>query len=207
LRGFGLEKECMLNFIKRHLVAKKLVILIILALGCWQFGSGTYIYAKAQVAQLMLNHAWSKTLKGEKKVTPWDWADTYPVAKISFAKHNKNYIILAGGTGRTMAFGPGHVSSSSLPGQGGNSVIVGHRDTHFSILQNLEHGDIINIQLENKNLSYTVADSFIVDKYQSEVMQEHGSEMLTLITCYPFNAMQAGSRLRYIVQAIQTRIL
>lgn len=189
------------KFLNRHLAPKRLVILFILAIGCWQFGTGSYIYAKAQIAQHLLNHAWSKTLNGEEKVKPWDWADTYPIAKISFSTQNKNFIVLAGGSGRNMAFGPGHISATPLPGQGGNSVLVGHRDTHFSVLEYLENDDPIHIQLENKHLSYTVTNVFIVDEYQSEVMQEQDTEMLTLITCYPFSAIQAGGPLRYVVQA------
>ena len=179
---------------------KRLGVLIIIAIGGWQFSSGTYIYAKAQLAQYLLTNAWTKTLDGNPKVKPWRWADTHPVAKITF-DNKLDYIILAGGSGRTMAFGPGHVSATPLPGNGGNSVIVGHRDTHFSVLKDLTPGDIIQVQIPNKLISYKVVNSFIVDQSQSEVMQDFGSEQLTLITCYPFNALQAGGPLRYVVRA------
>ena len=46
-----------------------------------------------------------------------------------------------------MAFGPGHLSASSLPGQPGNSVIAGHRDTHFNFLQYVEVGESLVIEL------------------------------------------------------------
>lgn len=178
----------------------KLGVLIIIAIGGWQFSSGTYIYAKAQLAQYLLSNAWTKTLEGNPKVKPWKWADTHPVAKITF--NNKlDYIILAGGSGRTMAFGPGHVSATPLPGNGGNSVIVGHRDTHFTVLKDLTPGDVIQVQIPNKQISYKVVNSFIVDQSQSEVMQDFGTEQLTLITCYPFDALQAGGPLRYVVRA------
>ena len=179
---------------------KRLGVLIIIAIGGWQFSSGTYIYAKAQLAQYLLTNAWTKTLDGNPKVKPWRWADTHPVAKITF-DNKLDYIILAGGSGRTMAFGPGHVSATPLPGNGGNSVIVGHRDTHFSVLKDLTPGDIIQVQIPNKQISYKVVNSFIVDQSQSEVMQDFGSEQLTLIPCYPFNALQAGGPLRYVVRA------
>ena len=190
------------KYLSDYLALKRITIVFILTIGCLQFGSGTYIYAKAQIAQLLLNQAWSKTLAGGKKVKPWDWADTYPIAEISFSNYNKRYIVLAGGTGRTMAFGPGHVSSSPLPGQGGNSVLVGHRDTHFAILEDLDYGDPIHIQLENKNINYSVVNSFITNEHHYEVMQEQGFEMLTLITCYPFNAIHTGGPLRYVIQAM-----
>jgi sortase A len=180
---------------------KKLAFLSIIFIGGWQFGSGSYIYAKAQLAQLLLNNAWSKTLQGESEVKPWDWADTHPIAKITFNNTQEDYIVLAGGTGRTMAFGPGHVSATPLPGNGGNSVIVGHRDTHFTVLKDLKFGDEIDVQTANKHIRYKVASLSIIDKSQSEVMNNFGSEQLTLITCYPFDAIQAGGPLRYVVQA------
>ena len=57
------------------------------------------------------------------------------------------------------------------------------------------------MQIPNKLISYKVVNSFIVDQSQSEVMQDFGSEQLTLITCYPFDALQAGGPLRYVVRA------
>lgn len=179
----------------------KFVFISVIIAGGWQFGSGSYIYAKAQIAQLLLENAWSKTLQGERDVKPWKWADTYPIAKITFNNNQEDYIVLAGGTGRTMAFGPGHVTATPLPGNGGNSVIVGHRDTHFTVLKDLKFGDVIDVQTTNQQIRYKVANVSIVDKSQSEVMYDFGSEQLTLITCYPFDAIQAGGPLRYVVQA------
>ena len=188
-------------FLSKYRLLKKLIILSIILLGGWQFSSGSYIYAKAQLAQLLLNNAWTKTLQGGSKVKPWNWADTYPIAKITFNNTKENYIVLSGGSSRTMAFGPGHVTASPLPGNGGNSVIVGHRDTHFAVLNDLKLGDNIDIQTVNKQIRYKITKMFIVDKSQSEVMQNFGLEELTLITCYPFDAIQSGGPLRYVVQA------
>ena len=173
----------------------------VIIIAFWQLYTGSYIYTKAQLAQILLNSAWTKTLQGEHQVKPWDWADTYPIAKITFNSLDKNYIVLAGGNGRTMAFGPGHISSSPLPGNSGNSVIVGHRDTHFAALENLTLDDEIVVELPNKIVRYKISNLLIVDKNQTEVMQYHGVDQLTLITCYPFNSIYSGGPLRYIVQA------
>ena len=180
---------------------KKVCLLIFFIIGCWQIWSGSYIYLKAQLAQFLLNNAWSKTIDGKNKVKPWSWADTYPVAKISFTNLEKNFIVLEGGSSRTMAFGPGHVSATPLPGYGGNSVIVGHRDTHFSLLKHIKPDNIIQMQLPDRYLNYKVTNTFIVDKNNSEVMQNYGLNQLTLITCYPFDAIHPGGPLRFVVQA------
>ena len=193
-------------FLNRLFSIKNLLYLIILILGSWQFGTGTFIFAKAQLAQYLLNNAWNKTIETQKRIKPWNWADTYPVAKISFREHKKEFIVLAGGNGRIMAFGPGHVSATPLPGNKGNSVIVGHRDTHFLILKNLHYGNVIDMQLPNNHFSYKVVNTFIVDHSQTEVMHNHGEELLTLITCYPFNSPHAGGPLRYVVQAVPIHV-
>ena len=39
-----------------------------------------------------------------------------------------------------MAFGPGHLSGTPLPGEAGNAVVSGHRDTHFAFLRGLREG-------------------------------------------------------------------
>ena len=179
-------------------------VIAIMFAGCWQIGSAGYIQGKAHLAQFLLNLAWSQTLQGETKVKPWGWADTYPVARLTFNKQQDDYIVLAGGTGRTMAFGPGHVSSTPLPGNGSNSVMVGHRDTHFSGLKYLKLGDEIHVETTKQKMRYKVVDAFIVDHKQSEVMGDFGVDLLTLITCYPFDALHAGGPLRYVVQAEPT---
>jgi len=169
------------------------IYLVIFVIGSWQFGSGMYIYAKSHYAQFLMENAWSKTINGQGYVKPWSWADTHPIAKISFLEHKKNYIVLAGGSERTMAFGPGHISATSMPGKHGNSVLVGHRDTHFSILKELEIGNVIDIQNSDSLVRYEVVNSFIVDRSQTEVMNDYGIKLLTLITCYPFDDLHAGN--------------
>ena len=179
----------------------KVIVIVLIVLGCWQFSSGSYIYIKAQLAQLLLNSAWSKTVESNQKVKPWGWADTYPVSKITFGKAQEKYIVLAGGSGRTMAFGPGHVNATPLPGDGGNSVLVGHRDTHFSVLETLNKGDVILVETPHKNLKYRVSETFVIHEDQTKIMQNDGNDRLTLITCYPFDALSTGGPLRYVVIA------
>ena len=65
----------------------------------------------------------------------------------------------------------------------------------------MKFGDEIRMQTPNKQINYKVTNTFIVDQSQSEVMQDFGLEQLTLITCYPFDAIHTGGPLRYVVQA------
>ncbi len=105
----------------------------LLALGFWQLGQGAYIPAKAWLAQELMQRAWLRVSAGEDRAAPWPWADTWPVARLSAKSHDVDLIVLAGGSGRTLAFGPGHLGASALPGEVGNMIIAGHRDTHFAL--------------------------------------------------------------------------
>ena len=45
-----------------------------------------------------------------------------------------------------MAFGPGHLDGTPRPGEPGNAVVSGHRDTHFAFLRRLREGDAILVE-------------------------------------------------------------
>lgn len=177
---------------------------LLLALGGWQLGQGAYIYAKAQLAQVLVARAWERTLEGERQVRPWSWADTWPVARLMVPEAKVDLYVLAGASGRTIAFGPGHMAGTPLPGSAGNSVIGGHRDTHLAFLQKLALGQELFVQrADGSTLHYRVAGREIVDKADTGVIMDEGDTRLTLITCYPFNALRAGGRERYVVSARQ----
>lgn len=171
-------------------------------LGFWQLGQGAYIPAKAWVAQELMQRAWQKTGSVTDVVPPWPWADTWPVAKLSAMSGDTELIILEGGSGRTLAFAPGHMSSSVLPGEAGNSVIAGHRDTHFQFLQYLATGDRLLFEMpDGRHHLYVVSHIDVVDSRRGSILLDTESAMLSLVTCYPFDAVTAGSPMRYVVSA------
>jgi sortase A len=178
------------------------VILFILPLcGLWFIGQGSYIHAKAVLAQLLLETAWSETLNGQKEVKPWPWADTWPIARLSAPAYGISHIVLAGASGSSLAFGPGHLFGSAKPGEKGNVIISGHRDTHFSFLKEIRKGDHIELQSKTKTSAYQVTDIQIIDKTKIDSIPVDTNNKLVLITCYPFDAIQSGGPLRYMVTA------
>ena len=182
---------------------KRLMIAAALALtGAALFGDGAYLYAKARVAQLLLARAWARTLRGERDVKPWGWADTWPVARIEFPRQGSSAIVLAGASGRTMAFGPGHVDGTALPGENGNCVISAHRDTQFAVLRDVAAGDPIILEArDGRTYRYRVRSTRVVDRRDTSVLEPAAGRRLTLITCYPFDAVVPGGPLRYVVVA------
>ena len=163
------------------------------------FASSGYIHAKALLAQHLIEAAWTSSIKQNRPVPPWYWADTFPVAKLTLA--NKTLYVLAGATGRTLAFGPGHLSHTPLPGEAGNSVISGHRDTHFAILEKLQVGDLVHTSTGSISSRYQVQEIRIAHENQIELTEDSDQDLLTLITCYPFNSIAPDPELRFIVRA------
>jgi sortase A len=111
-------------------------------------------------------------------------------------------IVLAGGSGRTIAFGPGHLDGSADPARRGNCVLAGHRDTHFSFLKDLNEGDLVLIEtVDGRTVPYEVRDALVVDETELWVLGESEGCRLTLVTCFPFDDPIPGGPLRYVVRA------
>jgi len=86
---------------------------------------------------------------------------------------------------------------TSLPGENGNVVILGHSTlpqlydtkdykTIFTYLPSLNKGDTINITVGNENYKYEVFEMFVVKPDKVSVLgQNFDDSYLTLITCVP----------------------
>jgi sortase A len=171
-------------------------------LGVWQVASAGWIHAKAALAQRLIAHAWTQARDGGPARRPWPWADMRPVARLTVPGHHVELFVLDNATPRALAFGPAHVGGTASPGGSGNSVIVAHRDTHFAFLRSMALDDEIEVEgARGARARYRVSDVSIVDQGEARVLDAADSEQLTLITCYPFDAVMPGTRLRYVVVA------
>lgn len=174
----------------------------VLAAALWQIGEGSWIYAKARLAQFLLQRAWSRTLAGHDSVKPWPWADTWPVARLTLPSKGIDLIILSGSYGRTLAFGPGFVESSAVPGSPGTTILTGHRDTHFAFLESVQPGEQLSLQSTDSSLHhYRVTDRQIIDSRTGIIPLDRKQNALVLITCYPFATLIPGGPFRYVVTA------
>ena len=163
---------------------------------------GGYIYAKAAAAQYLIERAWTRNEFAGHAIEPWPWADTQVVARLRVPDRHIRRFVLAGAHGQALAFGPGHLSGTPLPGEAGNAVIAGHRDTHFSFLRELEIGDEILLDLPHgTTVRYRVLRIWVTTDTDVRPLAERTEKYLTLITCYPFDALSAGGPLRYVVEA------
>jgi sortase A len=156
---------------------------------------------KAFAAQVLINAAWDRTQRGAEQARPWPWADTTPVARMTFDEQ-KTLVVLEGSSGRNLAFAPSHDAASVLPGEPGNSVISAHRDTHFRVLEHAQIGDRIQVErADGRSFEFSVTDVSVVDSRKRRIALDGDEPTLTLVTCYPFDAISPGGPLRFVVTA------
>ena len=176
-----------------------------------------WIEVKAYAAQALIEAAWQRNRVGAISARPWPWADTTPVARLTVLARDPrsvampapyaiprgtSLIVLEGASGRNLAFGPTHDAASVLPGETGNSVIAAHRDTHFRILETLAPGDRLRIERTDGRVAFfAVTDIRIVDSRQTRIALDADTPRVTLVTCYPFDAIRPGGPLRFVVTA------
>ena len=108
--------------------------------------------------------------------------------------------VLEGTDQVTLNRGVGRIAGTSLPGQGGNIGIAGHRDGFFRRLKNIRTGDAIEL------VTMSGTDVFVVDRLRItsptdvSVLRPRAKHSLTLVTCYPFYFVGPAPS-RYIVEA------
>lgn len=94
--------------------------------------------------------------------------------------------------------GVGHMPSTPLPGQPGNSVMSGHRTTYgapFHDFDQLAPGDIIEVETGLGVHTYEVRETLIVRPTELWVTEQREGAWLTLTTCHP----RFSSRQRLVV--------
>jgi sortase A len=82
-------------------------------------------------------------------------------------------------------------------------VLSAHRDTQFAFLKSLIVGDVLELETaDGVRHSYRVYDRRIANEKQLDLLESTADPTLTLVTCYPFDAIRPGGPLRYIVRAV-----
>ncbi len=183
----------------------RITAFVLLAAGGLLLADGCWIRAKAVLAQYLLQQAFEETVKTGKQTKAWPWADTWPVARLRMERLDVDLIVLEGEHGEVLAFGPGHVSMSSAPGSDGHCLLAGHRDSSFSFLQYLQPGDIFTLQTGDGTLQYYRMRESSVQAADTLYLDETEQASLTLLTCYPFDSIRPGTKLRYLVFSDRVR--
>ena len=205
---FGITVTLPLGFAHRRrtrqLRLRRAAIIALLLIGAGLLAMGWYLPAKAALAQELLNRAWAATRDDNRAaVKPWPWADTWPVARLQLPGDGAPLTVLAGASGRNLAFAPTLLDGSAEPGTPGVTVIAGHRDTHFRALQKLALGDEFTLERpDGVTFRYAVAALDVIDVDRDVLRLDADESVVALVTCWPFDAVTTGGPERYVVTGV-----
>lgn len=122
------------------------------------------------------------------------------VGRIEIQRLGLSAIVSEGEDEATLAHAVGHLPRSAFPGEAGNVVLAGHRDSLFRSLEKIRLGDRVLLITPDGRFGYRVEDIQVVDPDHVEVLKPTRHQVLTLITCYPFRFIGDAPR-RFVVRA------
>jgi sortase A len=127
-------------------------------------------------------------------------ADGDPIGVIEIPRIGVAVVVVQGDSPDILKRAVGHIADTALPGDAGNVVLAGHRDTFFRSLRDLRVGDAIALKTRQGDFDYVVESTFVVAPTDVWVLDARGGHILTLITCYPFSYIGPAPD-RFIVRA------
>lgn len=123
------------------------------------------------------------------------------LGRLEIPRIGLSVVVLEGSDTSTLRLGVGRLRNSSLPGEPGNVVLAGHRDTFFRSLREIRQGDRISLRTAQGTFPYTVEWTSVVNANETRVLLPTSSPALTLVTCYPFYYIGSAPQ-RFIVRAL-----
>jgi sortase A len=212
-----MRSEAKMRLIKRRLVCCRYLFL---AMGLVALGYCTVVLMDAALyqswAQQQLKIAAGSPLKANRlgvtfpvagAVSPRQQrgvadfhADMSPVGELDIPHIGLSAIIAEGTSALVLSRAVGHLRDTALPGELGNVVLAGHRDTFFRRLGTLKTGDVIKVITPQGQYVYGVLFTRIVSPGDTWVLDPSEGRTLTLVTCYPFYFV-GGAPMRFIVRA------
>ena len=144
---------------------------ILVASGTFLFTSGFLDYWESRSAQRHIAQEWQENqepappaVEAPKTTEPKQQIHSRSrqihaggaIAKLDIPRLGAELYVVEGTEDRDLKRGPGHLTGSVMPGADGNCVIAGHRDTHFTVLKNIQDGDEIDLERNGRKYRYRV---------------------------------------------------
>lgn len=165
------------------------VWLVFLLIGAVLLGYVAWAYSSMYFEQRRLAREWQRQQQQQqpsRQEATAVRAEAGPeLTLLSVPKINLESVVVEGTDNRSLRLGPGHLSDTPQPGEAGNSVISGHRDTFFRHLNDLQMGDEVLVQRAGKTFRYKVTGKRVVEPTDVAVIAPTKDSELTLLTCYP----------------------
>jgi sortase A len=125
------------------------------------------------------------------------------LAVLAIPKIRLEVPVLDGTDELTLNRAVGLIEETACPGEAGNVAIAGHRDGFFRGLKDVGPGDAIILRTPAGPRAYLVKTVCVVDPDDVSVLDETPTDVLTLVTCYPFYYVGSAPQ-RFIVRAERT---
>ena len=180
------------EFCRKH--ARERLWLVFMIAGVILLGHVVWAYSSMYFEQRHLAREWQLQQQQHQSQLATTSATTSTTASedaapdltlLSVPKINLESVVLEGTDNRSLRLGPGHLTDTPEPGQDGNAVISGHRDTFFRHLNDLQMGDDVLVQRGGKTFHYKVTGKRVVEPTDMAVIAPTKDSELTLLTCYP----------------------
>ena len=166
------------------------------ALGGLCLGWYCYVTAQASAFQHLQDQALDTALTSAAAPE----RPTGLVGRLEIPRLEMSVMVMEGDDDATLENAAGHLTGTALPGEAGNVVFAGHRDTFFRPLRNLRQNDEIRLTSLQGTFTYRVVQLEVVGPDDVSVLAPTDHGMLTLVTCYPFWYVGAAPK-RFIVRA------
>ncbi|MBZ5493890.1 MAG: class D sortase [Acidobacteriia bacterium] len=169
----------------RPLLNRRVMSLALVVIGVVLLGYVAGQYWGMYRSQKNLEAEWQRqaatvSVPGKAPVSPDQLLTRLEIPKIQM-----DAIVVEGASRRELSEGPGHMKQTAQPGETGNAVITGHRDTFFRHIYELNKGDQIQVRRSGRVFTYQVTGKRIVMPEDISVIKPTNDPQLTLITCYP----------------------
>jgi sortase A len=159
-----------------------------------------FVAADTWIFQNWERHRFESTLASRALATPSPAAANGVIGLLDIPRLGVSVMVIEGAGTPTLRRAAGHIPGTALPGAPGNAGISAHRDTFFRPLRNIRQNDVITFSTLLGEYRYRVVSTKIVSPSDVSVLDTSGTEVLTLVTCYPFYFVGAAPD-RFIVRA------
>lgn len=122
------------------------------------------------------------------------------IGKLTLERLQKSHPIIEGTDTDQLTKGVGNYTASVFPGDKGNAILAGHRDSVFRKLGELKPDDQISVETLSGTFTYLITGSKIVEVEDTSVFLSSEFSTMTLITCYPFHYVGNAPK-RYLLFA------
>ena len=141
-----------------------------------------YVLADAQIYQAYESWRLEHSARRDTRALPAGLV----IGKVQIPRLGLSAVVVQGDNQEILRRAVGHIPGTALPGQSGNIVLAGHRDSFFRALRKVHRGDRVVLETPAASYDYEVESTTVVAPSDVSVLQDSKQRQLTLITCYPF---------------------